>query len=127
MQRPIPKFNLVELSTPILMTLWGLWFFLFPIAEKTAVFDKLKFMPSYFWAFVFFAIAIVKGYAVVYQHYRLRRFAAAISVALWLTVMTLFALGNYASHLVPSSMFFGFQSFMSWHRIGKFDKTTPAA
>jgi hypothetical protein len=117
MKLHIPKFNLVELSTPILMLLWAMWFFLFDFNHDAPVYDRMQIVSSYTWAFMFAVVASVKAYSVVYNNYKFRRLTAFASVWLWLAVMTFFAFGNYRSHLVPSSLFFAYQSFLSWHRM----------
>ena len=112
-------FNLVELSTPILMMLWAVWFFLFEPLSASATFSYLAFLPRLFWAALFASVSLAKAYSIVYESYRLRRGAAAVSVLMWTTLAVSFAFGNFQSHLVPTCAFFAYQSFLSWHRIEK--------
>jgi hypothetical protein len=71
----------------------------------------------YVWAALFAAAGLIKGYSIVYEKYRLRRFVAGACIWLWIVMTVFFAFGNYRSHLVPACLSFAFQSFFSWHRM----------
>lgn len=113
------KFNLVEQSTPILMWLWAIWFFSYDYLRDTGHYEYLDLLPNWVWGTIFMSVGLLKCYSILYSKYAARRAAAAGSVILWGVLCAIFFEGNSASHLVPSTAFFAFQSVLSWYRISK--------
>ena len=97
--------------------LWGTWFVLFDPLTVSHTYHHLGVLSHYVWGFIFYSVAAAKIYSILNNRYKIRRAAAFCSVLLWIAMATFFAMGNYQSHLIPTCLFFGYQSFLSWHRI----------
>lgn len=111
------KFNLVELSTPLLMGVMATWFFAFTRQDVSSAYQFVDVASPYLWGSLFCVIGLLKGYSIVFDNYILRQTTELVSVVLWITMAGVFFWGNYRSHLAPLCLFFTYQSFSSWQRI----------
>ncbi len=109
------KFNLIELSTPLLMGLMATWFLAFP--KTTGAYQFIGIASPYLWGSIFCLLGLLKGHSIVFDKYLLRQTTELVSVVLWITMAGLFFWGDYRSHLAPICLFFSYQSFSSWQRI----------
>jgi hypothetical protein len=114
---PVYKFNLIELSTPVIAFLWGTWFLVFDPYSVSSVYKVFDKFPHYTVVVLFYSLAFSKALAVYKDIYWLRLAEVAVSVYLWVALCVIFALGNHESLLVPTCAYFAYQSLLSWTRI----------
>lgn len=114
---PEHKFNLIEMSTPMLMAVMATWFFAFTNKDTSAAYYFTGSASPYLWGSIFCLVGLLKGYSIIFNHYILRQTTELVSVVLWLSMAGLFFWGDYRSHLAPLCLFFVYQSFTSWQRI----------
>lgn len=113
----LPKLNLVELSTPVLLLSWAAWFIAFDVVGKSPSFSAGRFLTNEAWALAFAALAALKAAAVVRRHPRLRLAAVWLCAALWAIVLCVALNSSLESLLAPTAAFFVYQSFLSRQKL----------
>lgn len=91
--------KVIEISL-IVLSLWWAFILILPLAtfdSSPSYAVMVKIAKEEVWALVFFVLAAVKLYALIFDRSRMKIIAYSLSAGIWLFVAAMFAMGNIAT------------------------------